>query len=845
MKRNIVLISVLVVCTILQAQPRSQEEGMQIAKDFLSKAQYHDSDKQKSKSVDNPIQLIYSKKTKFQKDAYFVYGRHETPGFVIVSADERAYDVLGYSHESFFDQDNMPDNMRAWLSFYEKEMDNLSATTSTTKKTIPFKSKQAKNVQYASSISPLLGGIKWNQSAPYNNLCPILSGTTRTATGCVATAMAQVMKYHEWPTQGTGSHSYKTKTKKYNLSANFGATTYDWANMTNTYHSGSTAVEENAVATLMYHCGVAVDMDYDDSSGAYSHDIGQAMIDYFGYDSKIQLWTRDFYTRTEWINLIKTELNANRPVIYAGVSQDGGHQFVCDGYDSNDYFHINWGWGGMSDGYFRISTLDPDNHGIGGGVGGFNTDQSLLTGVQKPTAGTSLVSQFYMTDTIKYPEGVLSRSTTVKITAQEVYNYGSNTIKNLNYKMLFLQNGVVKYTYGGVQIASLAPLYGRTQIDFTLSSTTFNSIANGSYQVAMGYKTDDDLDWVISRYYVGNPYYINMDLTDTTVEFWSPTNQGPSLELISLSTEGNLYTNKSGRFHVKLKNNGREHNSELAILLESTMDPDDYQFYAINQFNIAEGELFDEVLVDSIDLSPGNYEMYLMRAEYNIPEEQNYFYYLHSTGVPVTVYATPTGSSNLSVTSKISFPDNTAVDKDNAVLTATIKNTGVIYDEDIIAFIFNANGTGNSLTYIGYQPLIIDENESQTVQFKGSIDLPDDEYLIALFYYDNGWEQLGPSSNSILSFNLITVVSSVYNPSDYSSNSLQLGPVPTENYLNIYSSSEILSAEVYSMTGQRMISKKFDYLKDTQIDVSTLNSGIYLLKVNTHEGMKIKGFVKE
>lgn len=141
--------------------------------------------------------------------------------------------------------------------------------------------------------------------------------------------------------------------------------------------------------------------------------------------------------------------------------------------------------------------------------------------------------------------------------------------------------------------------------------------------------------------------------------------------------------------------------------------------------------------------------------------------------------------------------------------------------------------------------MVIDQNETQTLQFKGTIDLPDGNYMVALFYYDGTWKQVAPTSNSVLSFTLITVVSSVFNPSDYSSNSLQLGPVPTKDYLNIYSSSDILFAEVYSITGQKLMNKEFNSLMDRQIDVSSLNSGIYLLKVNTNEGVETRSFMKE
>jgi hypothetical protein len=226
-----------------------------------------------------------------------------------------------------------------------------------------------KNVSVSTAVSPLVQ-TKWDQSPYYNNLCPYdNSKGERTVTGCVATAMAQVMNYWEYPKKGTGFHSYN-HSKYGTLNANFGSTTYDWANMPNELTSSSSTVQKNAVATLMYHCGVSVDMDYNVSSeggsGAYvissrspvTHCTEYALKTYFGYKTSIQGVQKADYTTTNWKNLLKAELDASRPIVYAGFG-DGGHCFVCDGYDNNDYFHFNWGWGGLYDGYFALNALIP------------------------------------------------------------------------------------------------------------------------------------------------------------------------------------------------------------------------------------------------------------------------------------------------------------------------------------------------------------------------------------------------------------------------------------------------------------------------------------------------------
>jgi hypothetical protein len=194
--------------------------------------------------------------------------------------------------------------------------------------------------------------------------------------------MAQVMKYWNHPVQGTGFHSYNHPNYG-TLSANFGSTTYNWASMPNRLTSTNTAI-----ATLMYHCGVSVDMNYGvRESGAQTLDVANALKTYFGYVNTLSGVRRSNYSETQWINLLKTELNANRPVQYAGTGSGGGHSFVCDGYDNNDFFHFNWGWAGRSDGYFNVNLLNPGAIGTGGGAGGFNASQRAIIGVQ-PNANT-------------------------------------------------------------------------------------------------------------------------------------------------------------------------------------------------------------------------------------------------------------------------------------------------------------------------------------------------------------------------------------------------------------------------------------------------------------------------
>ena len=294
----------------------------------------------------------YSKQPLYNN--FYIFKNDE--GFVIVSADDRTIPILAYSTENTFESENIPENLAYWLSGYEQAIQAIIDEQAEPSEEIvrQWQEMLEGNLpQHKDVVIPELLSTKWDQDEPYNNLCP--SGTV---TGCVATAMAQIMKYWENPVHGTGSHSYYHPTYG-TLSANFGNTTYDWDNMPATVTVASPEAEQLAVATLMFHCGVSVNMMYGTSaSSAYSEDVPYALESYFGYTtSGIQY--KSNYSNSGWISLLKNELDAYRPIYYCGSGIYGGHAFVCDGYDSDNKFHFNWGWSGNANGYYAIGNLNP------------------------------------------------------------------------------------------------------------------------------------------------------------------------------------------------------------------------------------------------------------------------------------------------------------------------------------------------------------------------------------------------------------------------------------------------------------------------------------------------------
>ncbi|MDH6534710.1 hypothetical protein M2101_001386 [Parabacteroides sp. PM5-20] len=346
---------------------------------------------------------------------FYVYNVTGAGGFVIVSGQDAACPILGYADQGQFQAEDMPPNLRDWLLTYEEEIafiqeKGIEATSDVVRE---WNDLLQGNVRRSAGDAYILTTARWDQEAPYNDLCPV-DGTTRSAAGCMATAMGIAMHYHKWPKQGSGSNSYVSKDKKFNLSQSF-EVPYAWDRMLHAYTYANenkngtsyrvptwSAEEGKAVATLIYHAGVAVNMNYSAaSSGATSLDCQKALITHFGYDNATYLVYRNLYTADAWNALIRNELDEERVVLYAGQSKyGGGHQFVIDGYMANNYFHVNWGWSGISEGFFLLSALDPGAEGVGGAKdgAGYSYNQDAVIGMQKAIPGTAPVYELFFMD---------------------------------------------------------------------------------------------------------------------------------------------------------------------------------------------------------------------------------------------------------------------------------------------------------------------------------------------------------------------------------------------------------------------------------------------------------------
>ena len=327
----------------------------------------------------------------------YLYVFNYDNGFVVMAADDRAYPVLGHGDEGAFDINNIPDGMLYFFGHYGRQIqyaiDNeLVAEADVTeqwdllrKEGVTMKTRGEKAVQ------PLLT-TTWNQDWPYNYYAPACQSywtNNHCYAGCVATAMSQVMKYWNWPETGVGEHSYSSSSYGGTLSANFGNTTYEWSIMPNSVTSANAG--GLAVALLMYHCGIAVDMDYaPDGSGAHTEDVADALITYFRYGACANMKSRDSYTRTKWEDMLIEQLDRGIPFVYAGSDSNGGHAFNCDGYNNQRRFHFNWGWSGSGNNYFQIDALNSGN-------GNFNSYQRAVFEIIPDYIYNAMVPEMEMT----------------------------------------------------------------------------------------------------------------------------------------------------------------------------------------------------------------------------------------------------------------------------------------------------------------------------------------------------------------------------------------------------------------------------------------------------------------
>lgn len=824
----------IILCILdfgLYAKPRKVADALNLASTFHSSTNWG----KKSKAIDsNTFKLAYTCKPKINTRSldivyYYVFNMNTADGFIIVSGDDRAKPILGYSDNGTFCIDSIPDVFKTWLSTYEKELSYLISLPENPTNTSITKYIYSYNPDYKLEVQPLLGNIRWNQGYPYNLLCPIINPITGelAVTGCVATAMAQIMKYHRYPSTGIGNKTYVPRGFTNSINVDFSQSTYDWDNMLDMYDQKSTNTQKNAVAKLMYDCGVSVSMNYGPSSGALTTDMAQALIKNFGYDPNIQYYTRDYCSYPEWIDLLKKELNAARPILYGGNSTDVGHQFICDGYNNLGLFHFNWGWGGRSDGYFEISALNPGSLGTGGGFkGGYNYNQDVIVGVQQKGTSTSSVSYVFTIDySLSSNITTMERDRSATITVKRMFNAGINTFRGERGIALYSNNTLVEIL-STLNVASCSMYSGWASTSYTISIPA--SVPNGAYKLYSVYKGIDQTTWQIANAPIGVPNCLNVDITSSSVSFSMP-DEIPKLTLNYFKVIGNLYQYKAGEFSASITNFGSEYYSLTAIYLGSINDATIYQYVVIDPTNIPAGATKEFKLIGDITLPPGDYNLYIaydpLNNRFSVPTVS-----MLNSGEIVTILSTPTQPPSLILTSKIVVPNNAQNNK--SYLTAQIKNIGGYFYNKLVAFVYPEKEYV-SVGHFDAVRLILDTNEEKTITLSGYLNLPPNQYTATLMYWDvatSRWLPIAPEENGT------TIFSSFYE-------STNLKQKPTNNkyiyYNESYSEVHLCSDEIIkrilisNIAGKIVLQTDPNEMGEIIIPIAKLNAGTYIIQVET------------
>ena len=561
MRKNIfVLLLSILAFQICLAAPRSYKQARAIA---LQKAA--------ALGVVNPKASLSKQSPGGAEEtdgkAFYLFNNGGNKGFVIVSGDDRLPEVIGYATSGTMAEDNMPIQLKSLLDAFEKQYGEMAGDDTRLESVMAERMALAESSAAANvTVTPLLGNIEWDQGTPYNKLCPTFTNG-QAVTGCVATAMAQVIRYYRYPTQLKNNiPSYTSKSGFSSSEITASSTTYDYDKMLGQYVSGNYSDEQaSAVATLMLHCGCAVQMEYGVyESGAITSSTSHVLGAYFAYDkSTLAFVDRCDYSLEEWCSIIDHELSHNRPIIYEGRTlSNEGHAFVCDGANGDGFYHINWGWSGSGNGYFDISLLNPFDAESTTGAGGHNIGMGMTIGIKPSTEeGTAPIAKAKGLNA--HVKSVDMENRTVNV---DVYNMSYNDFTG--WVALAVKEGTGHKLISGKTTSlkfSAQAINGAFNINS--SSLTFNhSFPVGTTKVYMVYGSGETvIDECGGKY--GKPhFYVTSDGTTTTSSL-----TGYSLSA-TLSSDITIYNGINNGLTLKVTNSGVEEYLNNAKVYISSKD---------------------------------------------------------------------------------------------------------------------------------------------------------------------------------------------------------------------------------------------------------------------------------
>lgn len=851
-KNYVILFFLLALFQNLCAKQISSEEALGLANRFFASVT---SDRGIYTRTSTPeLALVYtsvvsteSKNTRAVNGSeiptYYVFNAGQNGGFVIVAADDRARSILAYSLTDSFGLENQPQQIRQWLSVYDEEIARLANASSYPESVAntfgPYASSKRSTV--ASAIEPLLGNIAWNQDGPFNNLCPFDKTYNQIApVGCVATAAAQIMKYYNYPEKGYGTRTYTSQTLMKRLTANFGETTYDWANMKDDYNGTYNEVQAEAVATLSYHVGVSCKMDYSvEGSGATAKDIANGLKNYFLYDKNMEYIERTHFNENAWSDFLKAELNERRPILYFGEGPSGGHAFVCDGYDANGLFHFNWGWGGISNGYYQISALEPQDLGIGSGMGAYNHYQSILFGIQPPTDTSTHLARIHLNGTFEMKETTISRDGINKATIG-FFNYGLQSFTGEVILGLYKDETLLT-TLASTTVNKLPALDGGTQ-SFTFDEFSIpSSIENGTYRLLTAQKENGAADYTIMLAPVNSPNYYIVEVSDDKVSYVKPEFK-PKLALVKNPEiiSSKLYKGRKATFRVTVRNDGEEFYSYMGILLQKKSEDQEKERQYIGMFptRIPQGATRTFEFSDVIEASAGEYDIVAV-CDVDNAWSNRWWDAIGPNEFKVTdgvILAEPADPSfSLASTVKIAAANGSSTIgvNESVVITARISNTGGYGDGKFAVLFVNDRNelVGNS----SIVELSIDSRKLASFKVTHKLAYPAGQYGILLAAVSGvNAEPLLPAMFNRTTF-WITQGTGI---EETTTGAPALSCYESEGYLylKVDAGKRVKAAGITDVSG-KVVRTVTAADESVRIFVGNLPSGLYIIQAETDQGV--------
>ena len=769
-----------------------------------------------------------------RKDMAALYLFDTGSATMIVSANDVAKPLLGWADNGEITERNMAPGLRYWLDFYAAQIEWAVNNNVATVQSAASESRAA--------VSPLIK-TTWNQSAPYNNDCPEFSGS-RSYTGCVATAMAQAMYFYQWPVKaqgGTVSYTSQYPSSQdpefeKSISYNFDNATFDWSDMLLNYvpASGSQAANYNstqaaAVAELMYACGVSVQMAYStQESGAASVAIAPALYKYFNYAPTAIMPQRSFYTDEDWEALVYNELAQGNPVLYGGQSIDGGHQFICDGYQ-NGYYHFNWGWSGQSDGYYLLSALDPESQGAGGSTSGFNFDQDICIGLKtSATAPQYLIccSGNFMTEGLldNEEEGLYSQTVSL---GTELTIVSSNYFANFGCRAAEGKFGVLLTAADG----STTKLYATTSsIDVvekaTVSSYTVtlpSSLSAGTYDMTPIFLPEGESDPINV---ICPPSGVqSLTLTVEGSEATIGVGTAPQVTVSKASFKSEVYDGSYFSLDFTVANQGSTdyYGTWSAVLLQDNEEEALTEQLVPVSLSAGQTETFNLVgMFTSVSgqALQGEYQVVFVDATTNNVIEPQ-------TTLTVNVNAEQYTEPQLSVSLTL---DQSAQDIDASSIKfkGTVECTSGYFSGQLTLAIFG-NGSSTSIytTYTDF--LFVGEGQSTTFDLNvdlGSVAIEGNTYQAGMY---NG-------QNSVSSYLAFTVTSGLDDITAGSDTQFRVYPVPARDVLTIQAPAPIEQLDIYDLSGRPMLPTAAPHAGETTVNVSDYPAGHYFIVLRTANG---------